>query len=159
MKSACVPEFNTMLRGFHTGSVLFKDIEVEIQQMGESITEGTIAEILKKEGDSVNEDETIAQIETDKVTIDVKAPSSGTLKSIKVRLSCRNQTFEQECQLNCCLVGRVLYDQMRFENIHWIGRCWLYSGQMWNTSKWQWWQLSRRIEIADKLLCFLQKPF
>lgn len=72
------------LRGFRTGSALLKDIEVEIQAMGESITEGTIAEVLKQEGESVAEDETIAQIETDKVTIDVKAPSAGKIKAIKV---------------------------------------------------------------------------
>lgn len=53
--------------------------------MGESITEGTMAEILKKEGDAVEEDETIAQIETDKVTVDVKAPSAGKLSKLQVR--------------------------------------------------------------------------
>ena len=52
--------------------------------MGESITEGTIAEILKKEGDTVEEDETIAQIETDKVTVDVKAPAAGKLSKMQV---------------------------------------------------------------------------
>lgn len=55
--------------------------------MGESITEGQIAEIFKKEGDSVKEDETIAQIETDKVTIDVKAPSAGKISELKVSSS------------------------------------------------------------------------
>lgn len=40
--------------------------------------------LTKKSGDSVTEDETIAQIETDKVTIDVKAPRAGTLTEVLV---------------------------------------------------------------------------
>ena len=73
------------LRYFRSSVLSQKDIEVEIQSMGESISEGTIAEILKKEGDAVEEDETIAQIETDKVTVDVKAPSAGKLSKFQVR--------------------------------------------------------------------------
>lgn len=72
-------------RWFRSSALCQKDIEVEIQSMGESITEGTMAEILKKEGDAVEEDETIAQIETDKVTVDVKAPSAGKLSKLQVR--------------------------------------------------------------------------
>ena len=72
-------------RYFRSSPLSQKDIEVEIQSMGESISEGTIAEILKKEGDAVEEDETIAQIETDKVTVDVKAPSAGKLSKLQVR--------------------------------------------------------------------------
>ena len=46
---------------------------------------GTIATVLKKSGDEVAENETIAQVETDKVTIDIKAPSEGTLLGIVVQ--------------------------------------------------------------------------
>ena len=53
--------------------------------MGDSITEGAIASVLKSVGDSVEVDEIICQIETDKVTIDVKAPVSGVLKEILVK--------------------------------------------------------------------------
>ena len=52
--------------------------------MGESIEEGTISAILKQEGDSVKMDEAIFQIETDKVTVDVRAPEAGTLDKIMV---------------------------------------------------------------------------
>ncbi|KAF6256161.1 biotin-requiring enzyme [Scenedesmus sp. NREL 46B-D3] len=46
--------------------------------MGDSISEGSIAALLKQPGDTVQEDDVIAQIETDKVTIDVKfAGKSG----------------------------------------------------------------------------------
>jgi 2-oxoglutarate dehydrogenase E2 component (dihydrolipoamide succinyltransferase) len=46
---------------------------------------GSIASVLKKAGDSVAENETIAQVETDKVTIDIKAPSEGTILGIVVQ--------------------------------------------------------------------------
>ncbi|KAL1545970.1 dihydrolipoyllysine-residue succinyltransferase [Salvia divinorum] len=48
--------------------------------MGESITDGTLATFLKKPGDRVEVDEPIAQIETDKVTIDVNSPEAGVIK-------------------------------------------------------------------------------
>jgi 2-oxoglutarate dehydrogenase E2 component (dihydrolipoamide succinyltransferase) len=47
--------------------------------MGESITDGTLATFLKKPGDRVEVDEPIAQIETDKVTIDVTSPEAGVI--------------------------------------------------------------------------------
>lgn len=62
-------------------------IEVKIPQMGESVTEGTIAAVLKKPGDAIKEDDVIAQIETDKVTIDVKYTSKepGVMTSVLVK--------------------------------------------------------------------------
>jgi pyruvate/2-oxoglutarate dehydrogenase complex dihydrolipoamide acyltransferase (E2) component len=58
---------------------------VVVPSLGESITDGTIATVLKAAGDSVKENETIAQIETDKVTIDIKAPSDGTILGVVVQ--------------------------------------------------------------------------
>ena len=52
--------------------------------MGDSITEGSIAAVLKGPGDSVQVDEVIAQIETDKVTIDVRAATAGVIGKILV---------------------------------------------------------------------------
>lgn len=54
--------------------------------MGESIEEGTISAILKQEGDSVEMDEAMFQIETDKVTVDVRASEAGVIDKIMVRL-------------------------------------------------------------------------
>lgn len=53
--------------------------------MGESIEEGTISAILKQEGDAVEMDEALFQIETDKVTVDVRAPEAGVIDRIMVR--------------------------------------------------------------------------
>lgn len=53
--------------------------------MGDSITEGSVAAVLKQPGDVVQEDDVIAQIETDKVTIDVKfTGKSGKITTLSV---------------------------------------------------------------------------
>ena len=52
--------------------------------MGDSITEGAIAALVKKPGEACAADEVIAQIETDKVTIDVRAPSAGIVEGWSV---------------------------------------------------------------------------
>ena len=50
---------------------------IAVPSMGDSISEGAVASVMKAVGDEVATDETVAQIETDKVTIDVRAPSAG----------------------------------------------------------------------------------
>ena len=49
-----------------------------------SHAEGTIASIAKRPGDAVATDEVLFQIETDKVTVDVRAPEEGTIESVLV---------------------------------------------------------------------------
>jgi 2-oxoglutarate dehydrogenase E2 component (dihydrolipoamide succinyltransferase) len=58
--------------------------EVLMPQMGESITEGTITKWLKKVGDTVQRDEPIFEISTDKVDAEIPSPTAGTLTEIKV---------------------------------------------------------------------------
>jgi 2-oxoglutarate dehydrogenase E2 component (dihydrolipoamide succinyltransferase) len=58
--------------------------EVRMPQMGESITEGTITKWLKKVGDTVQRDEPIFEISTDKVDAEIPSPVAGTLTEIKV---------------------------------------------------------------------------
>ena len=53
--------------------------------LGESVTEATVAKWLKHEGDKVSADEAIVELETDKVNIEVPAPSNGTLGKISVK--------------------------------------------------------------------------
>lgn len=57
---------------------------IKVPSMGESIEEGTISAILKQEGDAVEMDEAIFQIETDKVTVDVRTPEAGVLDKVMV---------------------------------------------------------------------------
>jgi pyruvate dehydrogenase E2 component (dihydrolipoamide acetyltransferase) len=59
--------------------------EVVMPQMGESITEGTITKWLKKIGDTVQRDEPIFEISTDKVDAEIPSPVAGTLSEIKVQ--------------------------------------------------------------------------
>src|SRR3954470_2940367 len=59
-------------------------IEVVMPQMGESIFEGTVTKWLKKPGDSVQRDEPLFEISTDKVDAEIQSPASGVLKEIKV---------------------------------------------------------------------------
>jgi 2-oxoglutarate dehydrogenase E2 component (dihydrolipoamide succinyltransferase) len=58
--------------------------DVVMPQMGESIFEGTITKWLKKVGDSVQRDEPLFEISTDKVDAEIPSPASGTLSAIKV---------------------------------------------------------------------------
>jgi 2-oxoglutarate dehydrogenase E2 component (dihydrolipoamide succinyltransferase) len=55
---------------------------LEVPSLGESVTEATIGKWLKKEGDRVEQDETLVELETDKVTMEVNSPSAGTLIEI-----------------------------------------------------------------------------
>ncbi|MGI4792170.1 MAG: 2-oxoglutarate dehydrogenase complex dihydrolipoyllysine-residue succinyltransferase [Janthinobacterium lividum] len=56
--------------------------EIRVPQMGESVTEATILRWLKKEGDTVSSGESIAELETDKVNVEVPADSSGVILSL-----------------------------------------------------------------------------
>ena len=57
-------------------------IEIKSPTFPESVADGTIANWVKKEGESVQQDEVIAEIETDKVVLEVVAPVNGTISKI-----------------------------------------------------------------------------
>ena len=59
-------------------------VEVIMPQMGESIFEGTITKWLKKPGDSIDRDEPLFEISTDKVDAEIPSPAAGVLKEIRV---------------------------------------------------------------------------
>ena len=59
-------------------------LELKVPPLGESITEATVSKWLKDIGDSIELDEPIVEIETDKITLEVPSPSAGTLSEIKV---------------------------------------------------------------------------
>lgn len=58
--------------------------EIRVPELGESITEATIAQWYKKPGDAVAIDEPLCELETDKVTIEVPAQSAGVLAEVMV---------------------------------------------------------------------------
>src|SRR5262245_33155178 len=59
-------------------------IEITVPALGESVTEATVGQWFKKPGDAVAVDEPLVELETDKVTVEVPAPSAGVLSEIKV---------------------------------------------------------------------------
>jgi len=59
-------------------------IEIKVPTLGESVTEATVGQWFKKAGDAVKVDEPLVELETDKVTVEVPAPSAGILSEIKV---------------------------------------------------------------------------
>jgi multifunctional 2-oxoglutarate metabolism enzyme len=68
-----------------------KTVEIQMPSMGESVTEGTVLEWHKGEGDYVEEGETVVEVSTDKVDAEVPAPSSGTITKI---LKAEDETVE-----------------------------------------------------------------
>jgi 2-oxoglutarate dehydrogenase E2 component (dihydrolipoamide succinyltransferase) len=60
-------------------------VELIVPTLGESITEATVSKWLKKVGESFEVDDALVEIETDKITVEVPAPSSGSLSSINVK--------------------------------------------------------------------------
>jgi len=59
--------------------------EIRVPTLGESVTEATIGRWFKKAGEAVAVDEPLVELETDKVTIEVPAPSAGTLSEIAAK--------------------------------------------------------------------------
>jgi len=62
------------------GQLRFASVEMNVPNMGDSISEGTIVELCFKKGDYVNVDDIVAIIETDKVSIDVRASTAGVVE-------------------------------------------------------------------------------
>jgi 2-oxoglutarate dehydrogenase E2 component (dihydrolipoamide succinyltransferase) len=59
--------------------------EIKVPALGESVTEATIGQWFKKEGEAVKADEPVVELETDKVTVEVPAPAAGVLQKIAVQ--------------------------------------------------------------------------
>jgi 2-oxoglutarate dehydrogenase E2 component (dihydrolipoamide succinyltransferase) len=70
-------QFNSIImRSFSGGD---SSMIVNVPEMGDSITEGSILEWVKSTGDAVDMDDVVVVIETDKVSVDVRAPHSGVI--------------------------------------------------------------------------------
>jgi 2-oxoglutarate dehydrogenase E2 component (dihydrolipoamide succinyltransferase) len=59
-------------------------VEIKVPTLGESVTEATVAKWLKAAGEAVRADEPLVELETDKVSLEVNAPTSGTLAEVLV---------------------------------------------------------------------------
>ena len=58
-------------------------VEIKVPALGESVSTATVARWLKKAGEAVAADEPLVELETDKVTVEVPAPSAGMLGEIQ----------------------------------------------------------------------------
>src|SRR6478735_8257764 len=59
-------------------------VSVQMPQLGESVTEGTVTRWLKKEGERVEADEPLLEVSTDKVDTEIPSPVAGILRGITV---------------------------------------------------------------------------
>src|SRR6476619_8534348 len=59
-------------------------VQIEMPQTGESVTEGTVLEWHKQEGEYVSEGDTVVEVSTDKVDAEVPAPTSGVITKLLV---------------------------------------------------------------------------
>ena len=59
--------------------------QIIVPSLGESVTEATVSKWLKQVGETVDSDEPLVELETDKVNVEVPSPLAGTLTSIKVK--------------------------------------------------------------------------
>src|SRR6185436_17421685 len=59
--------------------------EITMPQLSDTMTEGTVVKWLKKEGDKVKEGEIIAEVETDKATMEYESPEAGTIAVIRAK--------------------------------------------------------------------------
>ncbi|MBA3819381.1 MAG: dihydrolipoamide succinyltransferase, partial [Deltaproteobacteria bacterium] len=60
--------------------------DLVVPQLGESITEAVVSRWLKQVGDAVNVDEPIAELETDKITVQLPSPVAGALADVKAQV-------------------------------------------------------------------------
>ncbi|KAF8317723.1 dihydrolipoamide succinyltransferase [Clavulina sp. PMI_390] len=79
LRGVSVPATLSARKTFHTSSLLFDIKTVQVPNVAESITEGTLKSWTKKVGDSVEVDEEVATIETDKVDVSVNATHAGKI--------------------------------------------------------------------------------
>ena len=81
--------------------------KIIVPTLGESVTEATVSKWLKNQGEKVSADEPIVELETDKVNVEVPAPSNGVLENISVdqeeNLSCRKIEIPVCCHENLSL--------------------------------------------------------
>ncbi|XP_045622025.1 dihydrolipoyllysine-residue succinyltransferase component of 2-oxoglutarate dehydrogenase complex, mitochondrial isoform X2 [Procambarus clarkii] len=93
------------VRHFHTSSAFFGEVKVvQVPPFAESITEGDIRWI-KEVGDSVSEDEPVAEIETDKTSMPVNSPCAGVIKEILVEDGSTVTAGQHICKIEAGAVG------------------------------------------------------
>ena len=86
--------------------------KIVVPVLGESITEATVAKWLKNKGDSVEADEPVVELETDKVNLEVPSPSDGVLSEINAQ---NGSTVEVGAVLGSIIGGSSKKDETENE--------------------------------------------
>ena len=86
--------------------------KIVVPVLGESITEATVAKWLKSKGDSVEADEPVVELETDKVNLEVPSPSDGVLSEINAQ---NGSTVEVGAVLGSIIGGSSKKDETENE--------------------------------------------
>ena len=58
---------------------------IQLPELGEGVTEGELVKWLVKPGDKIEADQTVAEMMTDKATVEVPSPSAGVVKELKAK--------------------------------------------------------------------------
>merc|ERR1711939_1012898 len=85
-RAAALPTYACLSRyqQFSTSPAQYGEVIIKVPQMAESISEGTLSTFSKQVGDSVDQDEEVASIETDKIDVSVNAPEAGKITELLV---------------------------------------------------------------------------
>ena len=84
-EEAAEPQAEAPRQDAPTGAAASSGVEVTLPALGESVTEGTISRWLKQVGDTVEADEPLLEVSTDKVDTEIPSPAAGTLLEVRFK--------------------------------------------------------------------------
>ena len=84
-EEAADPQAEAPKQDAPTGAAASSGVEVTLPALGESVTEGTISRWLKEVGDTVEADEPLLEVSTDKVDTEIPSPAAGTLLAVRFK--------------------------------------------------------------------------
>src|SRR3954452_1172260 len=79
---ACAHRSSWLFHTLNRGMAQTATVEIQMPEMGESVTEGIVLEWHVAEGDFVNEGDTVVEVSTDKVDAEVPAPTAGVITKL-----------------------------------------------------------------------------
>src|SRR3954453_13329476 len=79
---ACAHRSSWLFHTLNRGMAQTATVEIQMPEMGESVTEGIVLEWHVAEGDFVNEGDTVVEVSTDKVDAEVPAPTDGVITKL-----------------------------------------------------------------------------
>src|SRR6186997_2376831 len=81
-RGACAPRSSWLFHTLKREMAQTATVQIQMPEMGESVTEGIVLEWHVAEGDFVNEGDTVVEVSTDKVDAEVPAPTAGVITKL-----------------------------------------------------------------------------